>query len=123
MALPERLRTQCRAGLLSGQRLHPWTRDGLLYCCFADRLLRQAQGHRYVRSCSLAKILYKAGSTTRVSNVLDTSPPITTVARGFCTSAPVPVANAMGTNPKEATRAVINTGRRRVMAPCMMASS
>lgn len=39
------------------------------------------------------------------------------------TSAPVPVASAMGTNPSEATRAVINTGRRRVNAPSKIASS
>ena len=37
-------------------------------------------------------------------------PPITTVASGRCTSAPGPVASAIGTNPSEATRAVIKTG-------------
>ena len=31
--------------------------------------------------------------------------------------APVPVARAIGTKPRDATRAVISTGRRRVMAP------
>ena len=50
-------------------------------------------------------------------------PPITTVARGRCTSAPIPVARAMGTNPREATKAVISTGRSRVSDPCRMASS
>ena len=37
-------------------------------------------------------------------------PPMTTVASGRCTSAPVPVAIAMGTKPSEATKAVISTG-------------
>ena len=32
-------------------------------------------------------------------------PPMTTVARGRCTSAPVPVAIAIGTKPSEATKA------------------
>jgi len=50
-------------------------------------------------------------------------PPITTVANGRCTSAPVPVARAMGINPKEATSAVIKTGRNRVREPCRIASS
>src|SRR5437660_278335 len=39
---------------------------------------------------------------------------MTTVARGFWTSAPVPVASAIGTKPSEATRAVMTTGRKRV---------
>ena len=42
---------------------------------------------------------------------------MTTVASGRCTSAPVPVASAIGTKPSEATSAVISTGRRRVSAP------
>ena len=42
---------------------------------------------------------------------------MTTVASGFCTSAPVPVAIAIGTNPSDATSAVITTGRNRVSAP------
>jgi hypothetical protein len=50
-------------------------------------------------------------------------PPITTVASGRCTSAPVLTAKAIGTNPKEATNAVISTGRKRVNAPCRTASS
>ena len=39
---------------------------------------------------------------------------MTTVASGLCTSAPVPVASAMGTKPSEATSAVMSTGRSRV---------
>ncbi len=47
-------------------------------------------------------------------------PPITTVANGLCTSAPMPVFSAMGTNPRLATNAVINTGRKRIRAPSTM---
>lgn len=50
---------------------------------------------------------------SKVSKVDDTIPPITTVASGRCTSAPVPVANAIGIKPSDATQAVINTGRKR----------
>jgi hypothetical protein len=55
--------------------------------------------------------------------MLEMSPPMTTVASGFWTSAPVPVAMAIGTKPREATSAVINTGRKHVSAPRKMASS
>ena len=47
-------------------------------------------------------------------------PPITTVAKGLCTSAPVPTLSAIGMKPKLATSAVINTGRNLVMAPSTM---
>ena len=50
-------------------------------------------------------------------------PPITTVAKGRWTSAPVPVAKAIGTNPREATKAVIKTGLNRMSDPCRIASS
>ena len=43
---------------------------------------------------------------------------MTTVARGRCTSAPVEVAIAIGTNPRLATNAVISTGRSRRREPC-----
>ena len=52
-----------------------------------------------------------------MSNVAEIRPPITTVASGFCTSAPDPVAIAIGTKPSEATNAVITTGRNRASAP------
>ena len=58
-----------------------------------------------------------------VSMVDDTMPPMTTVASGRCTSAPAPVASAIGTKPSEATSAVISTGRSRVSAPSRTASS
>jgi hypothetical protein len=64
---------------------------------------------------------YSAGRTSNVSSVAVRSPPITTVASGLCTSAPVPVASAMGTKPSEATRAVMTTGRKRVSAPSWIA--
>ena len=35
---------------------------------------------------------------------------MTTMASGFCTSAPAPVDNAIGMNPSDATKAVINIG-------------
>ena len=37
------------------------------------------------------------------------TPPITTVARGLCTSDPIPVFSAIGMKPSEATNAVVNT--------------
>ncbi len=64
-----------------------------------------------------------AGRTSSVSAVEVIRPPITTVASGRCTSAPVPVASAIGMKPRLATRAVIKTGRTRSIAPPMMAPS
>lgn len=52
-----------------------------------------------------------AGSTSKVSMVDETMPPMTTVASGRCTSAPAPVATAIGTKSSEATSAVMSTGR------------
>ncbi|MNE11684.1 hypothetical protein D3C80_1044520 [compost metagenome] len=60
---------------------------------------------------------YNAGNTNRVRNVAVMSPPITTVASGRCTSAPAPLLSAIGRKPKEATAAVINTGRKRLRVP------
>lgn len=56
------------------------------------------------------------GNKTKVNIVDEIMPPITTVAKGRCTSA-VPVAKAIGIKPSEATNAVINTGRSRSTAP------
>ena len=50
-------------------------------------------------------------------------PPMTTVAKGRCTSEPMPTLTAMGKNPKDATKAVVNTGRKRVNAPLIIAAS
>ena len=46
----------------------------------------------------------------RVSSVDVVMPPMTTLARGRCTSAPAPWERAIGTKPRAATRAVIITG-------------
>ena len=62
------------------------------------------------------------GNTTNVSNVAVISPPITTVASGFCTSAPAEVDNAIGRKPSEATAAVMITGRNRVFSPLITRS-
>jgi hypothetical protein len=42
-------------------------------------------------------------------------PPITTVASGRCTSAPLLVEIAIGMKPTLATRAVMSTGRKRIV--------
>lgn len=52
-----------------------------------------------------------------VSAVELTSPPITTIAKGFWISEPGPVANSSGTSPNAAMLAVIITGRSRRTAP------
>ena len=57
------------------------------------------------------------GIITIVKNVDVIKPPITTVARGLCTSAPEPVLKAIGINPKQATKAVIATGLSLDFAP------
>ena len=61
------------------------------------------------------------GKTTNVKSVDEITPPTTTVASGRCTSAPMPVFNAIGINPKLATKAVIKTGLNRWLAPCLIA--
>ncbi len=65
---------------------------------------------------------YSVGRTTSVRSVDVTMPPMTTVASGRCTSAPVPCDSAIGRNPMAATSAVISTGFRRSAAPAMVAS-
>ena len=59
------------------------------------------------------------GNTNKVKKVAISKPPITTVANGRCTSAPSPWLNAIGKKPSDATKAVINTGRRRILVPCV----
>ena len=63
---------------------------------------------------------YSKGSTNNVNAVAEINPPITTVANGFCTSAPALVLNAIGKKPKLATDAVINTGLSLVLAPSII---
>ena len=64
----------------------------------AEFLIFQAGGLHIVdlTACGPANHLYSAGSTSSVSSVDVSSPPITTVARGFWTSLPVPVAMSRG---------------------------
>ena len=62
-------------------------------------------------------MIYKTGSTNSVKKVAINKPPITTVAKGFCTSAPEPLLNAIGKKPNDATKAVINTGRNLILVP------
>ncbi len=64
-----------------------------------------------------SKMEYSTGSTTSVKNVADTRPPMTTVAKGRCTSAPALVEIAIGKKPRAAAEAVSNTGRRRSRVP------
>ena len=51
------------------------------------------------------------------------SPPITTAARGRCTSEPGPVAKRRGTRPRMATMAVMSTGLSLRSHPVKTASS
>ena len=48
---------------------------------------------------------------------------MTTVASGFWTSAPAPVASAIGRKPSDATSAVVSTGRSRPSAASWAATS
>ena len=75
-------------------------------------------GYFFLSGFILSNHTYNTGNTSKVSKVAETKPPITTVANGRCTSAPAPLLNAMGKNPSEATAAVINTGRKRILVPC-----
>ena len=70
----------------------------------------------------MSKIAYKTGKTTIVKTVADTKPPITTVAKGLCTSAPALVDTAIGKNPKAAAAAVKTTGLSRSFVPFKMRS-
>ena len=67
--------------------------------------------------------MYKTRSTSRLITRALKTPPMTTVAKGRWTSAPIPVLKAIGRNPRLATSAVINTGRRRVIAASSTACS
>ena len=75
-----------------------------------------------VLSCPFcfSKSEYKTGRTTKVKMVAVISPPITTVARGRCTSAPALVEIAIGKKPKAAADAVKSTARKRSFVPCLI---
>ena len=53
------------------------------------------------------------GTTTFVITVAVNNPQITTMARGFCTSEPRPVAIRNGASPSTVAAKVISTGRNR----------
>jgi len=62
------------------------------------------------------------GRRMSVRTVEKRIPPITTVARGRCTSEPRPEFTAIGKNPIEATSAVITTGLSRDRVPSITRS-
>jgi hypothetical protein len=66
---------------------------------------------------------YSAGRTSKLRSVAEMIPPMTTVASGRCTSAPVPVFNAMGRKPTDATKPIIRIGLSLSRAPRMIALS
>ncbi len=57
------------------------------------------------------------GITKSVKNVVASSPPSTVMARGALISAPDDVLIAMGSMPTTVVKAVIKTGRRRIVHP------
>src|SRR5436305_1188805 len=64
-----------------------------------------------------------AGRTSSVRMVAAIRPPITVVAKGFCTSAPVPCASAIGTKPIAGTNPVMTTARILSAMPLRIASA
>lgn len=52
----------------------------------------------------------------------ETSPPITTIANGLCTSEPVPVVITSGSNPRAVVIVVIRTGLSLDKEPAIIAS-
>jgi hypothetical protein len=76
-----------------------------------------------ISTCDLTPGKCGSGNTSSVRAVDERMPPMTTVASGRWTSAPVPVAMAIGMKPSDATRAVISTGRRLPSEPSRIACS
>ena len=66
---------------------------------------------------------YRAGKTTNVSAVDVKRPPMTTVASGRCTSAPIPCASTNGSRPSSVVIIVMTTGRSRRTQPLTIAWS
>lgn len=54
------------------------------------------------------------GKMNNVMSILETTPPITTVASGRCTSAPTPLLKAIGKKPTLATADVIRIVRKQL---------
>ena len=75
------------------------------------------------RSRAPSTRLYSVGSTSSVSTVDDTRPPMTTIASGCEMNPPCPVMpRAMGVNAKMVASAVMRIGRRRLDPPAITAS-
>ena len=103
-------KTQSTAKLAKEERKHLWIGS-------------EGGGVLRVSVCALCQSAYPSlvalprnhgnmrGNRSSVSSVEETRPPMTTVASGRWTSAPVVVAIAMGRNPRPATTDVMMTGR------------
>ncbi len=105
----------------AASEVKPLTRSGLLAQQVDEVLLqlrRAGEGQQAVVTVSGCVHLVSprrsggtgSGSSTSVSAVELTRPPITTMASGFWISEPGPVANSSGTRPKAVMLAVISTG-------------
>ena len=70
--------------------------------------------------CAFSSKAYNKGTTSKVSSVAVNSPPMTTVAKGRCTSAPADPDTAMGRKPNMAAVAVRRMGRMRSCVPLMI---
>ena len=77
----------------------------------------EAMWFHYLRGFIFSNKIYNMGKTKSVRKVAIINPPITTVANGRCTSAPEPLLNAIGKKPRDATNAVIKTGRNLIFVP------
>jgi hypothetical protein len=62
-----------------------------------------------------------SGKTSKVRMVELISPPITTIASGFCVSEPMPIEIAADNKPVAAIKAVITTGRILDLTPSCIA--
>src|SRR6266513_124394 len=108
-------RNCCRNCCCDSSHLNVWVNAGSSFS--SDR-----SGRFFAGFPSRSNHAYRTGKTINVRSVELRLPPMTTVASGRCTSAPVPMAMAIGTKPRLATRAVISTGRSRVSEPSITAS-
>lgn len=64
-------------------------------------------------SPSRATISYSTGLTKNPRKSREINPATMTISKGLCVSEPIPVESAAGSNPRQATRAVITIGRSR----------
>src|SRR5581483_3368205 len=66
--------------------------------------------HTWRTSPSRATMRYSTGLTKKPMNRREMSPATITMANGFCVAEPMPVDNAAGSRPRQATKAVIMMG-------------